>query len=345
MKRIAVFLPNWIGDVVMATPAINALWEGLARGSLVAVGRPYVRAVIDGSPWFDDFVDADPNHWWATAKTLKSMKCASAVLFPNSFRSGLIAWLAGIPKRVGYARNGRNLMLTDAVQAIRDRRGKFVPSPVMDSYNRLAARLGVTPGHRMRLFTMAADEAAADRVWKQLRLSRHREVVALNPGAAFGAAKFWPVEHFAELARQLIDRRESGVLVLCGPNERELARQIVVTANRPGVVSLAEFEPSIGLTKAAVRRCDLLVTTDSGPRHFAAAFGRPVVTLYGPTHQEWTTTYFAAEINLQKTVPCGPCQQRVCHLDHRCMTTLLPGEVFAAAARLLSGLREVRHVG
>ena len=191
----------------------------------------------------------------------------------------------------------------------------------------------------------AADEAAADRVWKQLRLSRHREVIALNPGAAFGAAKCWPVEHFAALARDLIDRRGAGVLVLCGPNERDLARQIVAATGRPEVASLADFDPSISLTKAAIRRCDLLVTTDSGPRHFAAAFGRPVVTLYGPTHQEWTTTYFAAEINLQKSVPCGPCQQRVCHLDHACMKTLMPNEVFAASERLLAGYREARHAG
>ena len=114
-----------------------------------------------------------------------------------------------------------------------------------------------------------------------------------------------------------------------------MARQIVRLANRAGIASLADEAVSLGLTKALVRRSTLLVTTDSGPRHFAAAFDRPVVTLFGPTHIEWTETYFARAVHLQKKVPCGPCQKRVCPLDHRCMTDLSPDEVFAAVCRLL----------
>src|SRR6202011_2472421 len=100
---------------------------------------------------------------------------------------------------------------------------------------------------------------------------------------------------------------------------------------RPNVVSLADHELSIGLTKACVRRADLLITTDSGPRHFAAAFHRPVVTLFGPTHVAWTETYYPLALHLQKEVECGPCQRRVCPLGHhRCMRELTPAEVFAA---------------
>jgi heptosyltransferase-2 len=111
-------------------------------------------------------------------------------------------------------------------------------------------------------------------------------------------------------------------------------------ARHPAVRALPDVAPalSLGLTKACVRRSDLLVTTDSGPRHFAHAFDRPVVTLFGPTHVAWTETYFARAVHLQKEVECGPCQRRTCPLDHRCMTSLLPAEVFAAAERLLSGV-------
>ena len=160
-------------------------------------------------------------------------------------------------------------------------------------------------------------------------------MICLNPGAAFGAAKHWPADYFAALARDLAAKRGSGVLVLCGPSERDLARQIVSLTRRPGVYSLAEVPVSLGLTKACVRRCDLLVTTDSGPRHFAAAFDRPVVTLFGPTHIAWTETYYPRAVHLQKPVECGPCQQRVCPLGHhRCMKELTPSEVFAAVQRL-----------
>jgi heptosyltransferase II len=165
---------------------------------------------------------------------------------------------------------------------------------------------------------------------------------------AFGAAKHWPVAHFAELARALSQRAGCGVLVLCGPAERETARRIAADSRSPHAFSLSDNPLSLGLTKAVVRRADLLVTTDSGPRHFAAAFGRPVVSLFGPTHVEWTETYFEKEVRLQKRVPCGPCQRRVCPLDHRCMRDLTPAEVFAAALDLLTRFplpceREVRR--
>ena len=137
------------------------------------------------------------------------------------------------------------------------------------------------------------------------------------------------------------------MLVVCGPNERTTAREIVRQAGRPQVVSLAERPVSLGLTKACVRRLDLFVTTDSGPRHFAAAFDRPVVSLFGPTFIEWTETYFPKGINLQKQVPCGPCQLRVCPLDHRCMRELSVAEVLAAAEDLLTRFprRSLRHAG
>src|SRR5438067_1939540 len=109
--RIAVFLPNWIGDVVMATPAINALWQGLSHGSLIAVGRPYVEGVVEGSPWFDTFVPAESKKFWTTANRLRPYRCDVAVLFPNSLRSAVTAWLSNIPRRIGYDRYGRKPML------------------------------------------------------------------------------------------------------------------------------------------------------------------------------------------------------------------------------------------
>jgi heptosyltransferase-2 len=343
--RVAVFLPNWIGDVVMATPAVNALWEGLVGGSLVAVARPYVLGVVEGAPWFDTIVPAPPTDWWATARRLAELRCDVAVLFPNSFRSALTAWLAGIPRRIGFTRYLRGPLLTDRLEPPRNAEGRITPAPVLDSYNTLVERLGAHTSRRMRLFTTSADERAADAVWNDFGLSRFPELVALNPGAAFGSAKYWPAEYFAELARRLVDERGAGVLVLCGPGERELARRIAAEARRDDVFTLADAHLSLGLTKACVRRCDLLVTTDSGPRHFAAAFGRPVVTLFGPTHINWTETHYHGAIHLQKAVPCGPCQKRVCPLQHECMTSLRPAEVFDAGERLLAGHRGVRCAG
>ena len=347
--NIAVFLPNWIGDAVMATPALRALRSHYAESRLIGVMKPYVADVFAGGDWFDEILFANGGPWsqgvLAAARQLRQRRIDLVVLFSNTFRSALTAWLGGCQRRIGYARYCRSFLLTDALQPVRDDFGQRKPSPVLDAYNLLAERAGCPqPGRLLELFTTSADERAADRVWEIAALSDYSEVVCLNSGAAFGAAKHWPTGYFADLARRLAEERGSGVLVLCGPNERELAKDIAAQACHPNVHSLADLTAptvadglrlSIGLTKACVRRADLLVTTDSGPRHFAAAFDRPVVTLFGPTHIEWTETYHPRAVHLQKRVECGPCQLRVCPLDHRCMVQLTPGEVYSAAEGLL----------
>ena len=341
MNKIALFLPNWIGDVVMATPAIRAVREHFPQAVLLAVCKPYVAALLDGSPWFDEVILHDAKGPWknrgfATVRKLRNHASDAAVLFPNSFRSALIACLAGCKRRIGFVRYRRAALLTDRLKPVMDDKGRLKPSPIIDEYNRLVEPLGIeTPGHRLQLHTRAEDDAAAGRVWMEEEFDKAPEVIGLNSGGAFGAAKHWPIEHFAKLAQDLVDRRGSAVLILCGPNERELAEQIVVKANRRGVASLARRDVSLGLTKACVRRLNLLVTTDSGPRHFAAAFDRPVLTLFGPTFIQWTETFFRKAIHMQKKVPCGPCQLRVCPLDHRCMRDLSVEDVYRAACELL----------
>lgn len=342
MKRIVLFLPNWIGDVVMATPAIRAVREAFPSAELVAVCKPYVADVLGGALWFQTVLLTDKRgprsqRLFAVTRQLRAKRTDAAILFPNSFRTALLARLGGCQRIIGFARYGRSLLMSDRLHAKSDARGHFVPSPVLDDYNRLAVALGTPdPGHRMELFTTPIDEANADRVWAQFGLARYSRVVALNPGAAFGTAKHWPITHFAELTRMLTQRAACGVVVLCGPTERDMARQIASDSRSPHVFSLGDIPLSLGLTKAVIRRSDLLVTTDSGPRHFAAGFNRPVVSLFGPTHIAWTDTYFEKEVQLQKRVPCGPCQQRVCHIDHRCMRDLSSTEVFDAALRLLT---------
>lgn len=350
MKRLAVFLPNWIGDVVMATPAVRGLRRHLPDAELVAVCKPYVADTLAGNPWFAHtlFFDARgkrEHRLWAVAKQLRELAVDTAVLFPNSLRAAVAARLGACRTVVGFGRYFRDALLTKRLYPARDHKGRPKPTPVIDDYNRVVQLLGVPdPGHRMELFTTPADEAAADVAWHRLKLHRFGSVIGLNPGGAFGSSKHWPNEHFAALARTLADRG-AGVVVLCGPSERETARQIVSAADRSSVVSLADEPLSIGLTRATVRRLTTLVTTDSGPRHFAAAFGVPVISLFGPTHVAWTETYFDQAIHVQKPVPCGPCQLRVCPLDHRCMTTLTPQDVLEAMDRLGRPRQERRHAG
>jgi heptosyltransferase-2 len=349
-QRIALFLPNWVGDVVMATPAIHALHAAFPDAALIAICRPYVEEVLAGAPWFSEVIPCDKHgprsqRLLAVARQLRQHKPEVAILFSNSLRTAIIARLGRAQRVIGYVRYGRSLLLTDRLWHQIDRHGRYQPTPVLDDYNRLVTTLGVPdPGHRMRLFTTTRDEVAAQAVWETNRLDVYSRVVVLNPGGAFGTAKHWPAESFAELARMLTQRLSCGVLVLCGPSERDQARKIVAASRSPHVFSVANQHLSLGLTKALIRRADLLITTDSGPRHFAAAFDRPVVTLFGPTHIRWTETYFDKALHLQKSVPCGPCQKRVCPFNHhQCMRDLKPSEVFLAAHSLLN--RYPRRIG
>jgi heptosyltransferase-2 len=342
--RIVVYCPNLIGDAVMATPLLRSLRSAWPAARLDVIVRPQVAPVLDGNPWTDDRILFDPRgrssetSARALVKRLRSEPYDLGILLPNSFRSASMLWQGRVRRRIGYARGGRGLLLTDRLTAPRLGWRHYLPVPAVEYYQALLDPLGVPRGPlRPELFTTQADEQAADDVWSSLKLGDcGRPVVVLNTGGAFGPAKSWPVESFAELARWLADRDGADVLAICGPAERQPARAIVAGAGHPRTFSLADFPPSIGLSKACVKRAHVMVTTDSGPRHFATGFGTPVVTLFGPTHIAWTRTYHPQAVHLRVPVPCGPCQKPRCHEGHhRCMRDLDVASVHAAVVRYL----------
>ena len=339
--KICVFCPNWVGDAVMATPALRALRHHFDSAYIVGVMRPVVAHTLEGLPHLDDWCVWDPRSTDMTRRSrtvLKSLRqdhIDLAVLFTNSFRTAAMAWLSRASRRLGYRRDRRGWLLTNFLEPPRDKR-YLVPIPAIDYYLNLAYYLGCPKeSYNLDLATTPSDERAADTVWRTLGLCHAGRVVVLNPGAAYGSAKRWPPSYFGELARSLVRLPGTEVLVLCGPAERPMAREIVKRSGRLGVHTLADFRVSIGLSKACLRRAGLMITTDSGPRHFAAAFDIPTITLFGPTHQQWSETYFAKAGHLQKNVPCGPCQLRECPLDHRCMRDLGPTEVFKTAKKYI----------
>lgn len=343
--RLGIFLPNWIGDVVMATPAIRALRKLVgADGQLIGIMRPYVAEVLAGTPWLDGQILYDkPPHRFAMAsrevyRQLRSARLDQAVLLTNSLRTAWIAWRSGARERLGHAHDARSWLLTKRLPRPRLAGGRFATT--LDAYLTLAEAAGAPPEPpRLELATTPADEQAADTVWRQLALPPGERVVVLNSGGAFGAAKHWPAEHFAELARRIAGRRGDNlaVLVNCGPGERDIAREIAARAAHPQVVSLADVEQlPMGLTKACIRRGRMLVTTDSGPRFFGIAFGKPVVTLFGPTDPEATATRYDRETCLSLSLECQPCMARTCPLvHHRCMRDMSVDHVYSAVARYL----------
>ncbi|WP_442485233.1 lipopolysaccharide heptosyltransferase II [Aeoliella sp. SH292] len=336
--RLAVFLPNWIGDVVMATPALRALRRVAGEnGQLIGVMRPYVAEVLAGTPWLDEEILYSPDakkgdlRQSAALARLRAARPDRIVLFTNSLRTGWMAYRAGARERVGTARSLRRWLMTTKV----DTGG----AATIDSYLKIAyAGGGSLEPPRMELATTGEDEAAADAVWRVLGLPVNNRVVVINSGGAFGAAKHWPAEHFAAVARRLAHEENLHVLVNCGPAERDIARAIVRQAADRRVVSLADFDVPLGLTKACIRRSRLLLTTDSGPRFFGIAFGKPVVSLFGPTSPEHTVTHYELEQTLTLNLDCQPCMERTCPLGHHaCMRDLSVDHVYR---QVISSLRQ-----
>src|SRR5262245_34486381 len=138
MRTIALFLPNWIGDVVMATPAVRAIRTAFPNDRLLAVVTPYVAATLDGSPCFDRTIAFEKRSFWTTVMALRAEGAESAVLFSNSFRTALLAHLGGCRRVVGFARYFRDFLLSERLYPARGRSGRYKPTPAIDDYNRLA---------------------------------------------------------------------------------------------------------------------------------------------------------------------------------------------------------------
>ena len=339
--KIAVFLPNWLGDVVMATPTLRAIRRHFGGARIVGIMRPYLAAVLAGSDWLSEQWHFNPQGKdkdlgrWALVTRMRRERFDLAVLLPNSFGSALWACLGGARRRLGYVRDGRGLLLTDRVDPPRVA-GRRVESPMVDYYLKLAEAAGAGPeSRRLELRLTPAEEEAAEQVYRRLGLRAGR-VIAINSGSSNGEARSWPPENFGRLARQIVDRLDHQVLVMCGPKERPIAQEIVGRAGGRGVHSMAEQPLDLGTAKACLARSRLMVSTDSGPRHVAAALGKPVITLRGPTLPVWSENPTVEAIDLRLELDCIGCRQQVCPLGHhRCMRDLPVEMVYEAVERLL----------
>jgi heptosyltransferase-2 len=344
--RLLVVMPTWLGDCVMAMPTLRALRLLYPQAHITALVGAAVRPIMDANPWIDRTVtlrgksrgkpgprSAGPIR---LAARLAAGKFDTAVILPNSFRSALVTAMAKIPRRVGYDRDGRGVLLTDRLLARRTLEG-FVPVPTRDYYLGLARYLGsVDPDPTMQLFTRPEHDAKADELLRQGGFDTDRKLVLLNPGANYGDAKMWEPERFAEVADRCADELGAFIAVNGSPKERAILDRVIAATKTP-ILDLSAAGMSLSLLKSIVKRASVMVTNDTGPRHIAAALGTPVVTIFGPTDPAWTEIGFDAERQVMVKVFCGPCQKKKCPLDHRCMTRIDAEMVTKQAVELVQG--------
>ncbi|MFQ5490180.1 MAG: lipopolysaccharide heptosyltransferase II [Phycisphaerae bacterium] len=340
-ERILVVLPSWVGDVVMATPVLRALRQRFADSSITLLGRPMMEELLAGTTWCDELLTWEPKGGSASgvglfglAGQLRRRRFEWALLLTNSFRSALLVRLAGVSRRVGYAREGREILLTDRLTVQREA-GRIKITRMVDYYGRLAQHVGCDwPGDRLELAVDPASEKQIEERLAGLGLAKRHPLIVMSPGASFGAAKLWPVERFAELGDTLVQQHSAAVVISCAPGEEAIAGRIGEQMKSNTYV-LDQPVTTLGQFKSLVKRCDVWVGNDAGARHIAKAFGKPAVTVFGPTHAGWTETEYPLERKVSVPVDCGPCQLKTCPLDHRCMTGVSVAAVAAAVGQLL----------
>ncbi|MCD4825961.1 MAG: lipopolysaccharide heptosyltransferase II [Phycisphaerae bacterium] len=347
-KNILVVLPNWVGDAVMATPALRALRRRWPIAKIYLMGKPVVLETVSSNSIGDECVPAAGRGIRGLLKTagwVRRQRIDLAVLLPNSFRSAAVAWLGRAKCRLGYNRDGRGLMLTRKLNPPRDDAGKLAVYPALQYYIDLIESLGIEVADRS--MTIAAEAAPATEVLTETGYDSARPLVMLNPGGAFGPSKLWPMDRYAALADALIDRHDAQIIINAAPNERQAVAAVAKAMKHQPLLDFAERDNSIALLKSLMQRCRLLVTNDTGTRHIAVALGIDAVTIFGSTDPNWTTLDCPRERLVQLDVPCGPCQQKHCPLPpgpeyHQCLEKLNVATVLAAAEELLAGNAEVR---
>jgi len=332
--KIVVRTPNWIGDTLMALPALSALRRHYSDDEIWIAAPPGIRDLFAGPETRERLFLPAPmtgkTSLRRAAAAWREGRFSTGILLTNSFGSALEFAVAGIPERWGYDRDGRGFFLTRRVRFRRPER----PVHMVRYYLDLMEGLGipaVAPDIRIAL---APEEKRRGReILASAGLEPGRPLVILNPGAAYGPAKRWPAERFAELAALLQQRHDAEIAVTGTARDREAAEAVGAGLARPA--ALLAGKTSLRELLSVMASASVFVTNDSGPMHMANALRIPVVALFGPTDPAVTAPYHEPRTILKKDVVCWPCLYRRCPYDHRCLAGISAGEAAEAVGRYL----------
>lgn len=340
--HILIWLPSPMGDAILSTPALRAIRQHFKSSLITFFAGSMVRRILSPGSFNDRWVEQHSKNPLATAGNLKADKFTRAVLFKNSFASALSVFLAAIPSRIGYAREGRSLLLTDKLYAPKLSNGKFKPLSMIDYYLAIASWLGADTKDRSLELLINPQSNESLRAKLPQIFNVEGPLVIIVPGGAFGPSKCWPSERFAQTADCLISEYNATVVVSVSPVpfEKQIANKIC-DSSKNQLINLAENPVSPGELKALFSAADLVISNDTGPRHIAIALKRKVITLFGPNDPAWTDTGYENEINIVGGAPCAPCTKPVCKMsEHLCMQAITVDMVCNAAEKLLKNKRE-----
>jgi heptosyltransferase-2 len=340
MHRILVIAPNWIGDAVMSQPLLATIKTSNPNAVIDVLATPWVAPVYRACSEVTELIEADLCHGqlqWGLRRTLaaqiKQRDYAASYVLPNSLKSALIPWLAGIPIRIGYQGELRRFLLTEA----KANSPKTQRIPMVEHYAHLCAPPpNADAAMRVPHLSPTASALEAARTRLEAAGIQANTFVVLCPGAEYGPSKRWPARHFAELAQSILKTKPTAGIVLIGsPSDRVIGDAIVSGAALATSSASRIFNwcgsTSLDEAIAIISLCSNVVSNDSGLMHIAAALQVPQVAVFGSSDPKHTPPNSAKATILSLHLPCSPCHQRKCPLGHlNCLNQISSAQVFAA---------------
>ncbi len=329
----------------MSVPALKEVRRLFPRSRITLLVRPWVKDVYSAVDFVDEVVEYDKrgvHRGWAGLRRLVSelrkQNFELAILLQNAIEAALIAWLSGIPQRLGYARDGRRIFLTHPCKidpALKNVHQVYYYLGILSAAGLLPPRLWENSRYRpsMEIGIRGTDRDEAKRILSAHGIEKDATIVGLNPGASYGSAKRWLSDRYASVADSLAERHSARIVIFGSPAEREIAEEVAHQMKQPAAV-LAGLT-TLGQLMALIKECRLLVTNDSGPMHLAVALNVPQVAIFGSSSEISTGPLSEQAKVVKHPVECSPCFLRECPIDFRCMTRITVDEVFSAADQKL----------
>ena len=343
-KNIVVRGANWVGDAVMTVPALREIRRLFPQAQITLATRSWAKGLFAGAEFIDELQVHEGSGLRSVVQQVREWRKRSfnlAVLLPNSLETALVASLARVPLRIGYATDGRQALLTHPLELPEWRSSKHE----IYYYLKIVAELEwLIKGEQTFLNTepdasleISSGRKAAARDFLRAHgvrsIGEGRALVALCPGSINSRAKRWPIERYAALADRLVDELDAEVILIGSAAEGEVSLEVSRQMRGQPVVLTGQTE--LAELVAILSQVDLLITNDTGPAHIASALGRPTLVIFGPTNP-LTTRPFSPYGEIMREPPdCAPCMLRDCPIDHRCMTAITPDAVFERARMML----------
>ncbi len=331
-EKILIRGVNWIGDAVMTLPAIRSLKAAYRNSMICQLLRPSVSPLFEEDPNIDDLMIYDNKFKTILGRInlsfiLRKKGFSVAYLFQNAFDAALLTFLSGIPERIGYNRDGRGFLLTRPIPFKKDDRRIHH----IDYYLNLIKYVGIKAEYSIPYIFQSIDERLESR---KLLSGLKRPILGINPGAAYGSAKRWLPERFAEVSDWFIRDLGGSIVIFGGKNEEFIANQIQILIEKKlmilknSIVNLAgktSLRQLIGL----ISECDAMITNDSGPMHISYAVGTPLLAIFGSTSPELTGPPQDGNIVIKGNASCSPCFKRKCEQDYiKCMQDVTSEDVY-----------------